>query len=295
MLKIKNLTVKYKNNYALNSVNLNIEEGESIGIVGESGSGKTTLCRVIAGLNKNFIGEVSWKKEYKIQFIFQDPYSSINPRMNIFDIVTEPLQVLGYKKEDCNNLFDSVISEVGLPREIKNKYPHQLSGGQRQRVTIARALISEPDIIICDEPISGLDISLAAQILNLVYDLQKKHNFTLIFVSHDISSVYYLTKRTIVLLNGFIIEEGPTQKLIENPFHPYTKLLISSVLSLDKKDNLFLFEKTSKNYISNCPFYLRCPNLDSECVEWSDNFFDIDGHRVRCVKFRLAKNEKIFN
>ncbi|MCX7641668.1 MAG: ATP-binding cassette domain-containing protein [Elusimicrobiales bacterium] len=297
MIEIKNLSVKYKSFFALKNINLKFENGEKVGVVGQSGSGKTTLCRVIAGIEKNFIGEVNWvDSKSRIQFIFQDPSSSLNPRMKVFDIVTEPLFINNIKdKNQAKNMFDGVMKEVGLVPEVGNKYPHELSGGQRQRVSIARAIIIKPDVLICDEPISSLDISLAAQILNLIDNIYKRHKFTLIFVSHDISSVYYLTDRIVVLLNGHIVEEGVTEKIIENPLHPYTKLLISSILYIGKKSTSNL--KIDKKILdSACPFASQCFYISDICKDYSDVFFSIDNkQRVKCLRYKELIDEKIYS
>lgn len=295
MLNIRNLEVKYGGFFAIRSLDLEIKKGERLGILGQSGSGKTTLCKVIAGVEKSYKGDILWDSlNRKIQFIFQDPVSSLNPRMKIFDIVTEPLIISGIKdKEIIKSLFENAMIEVGLSPDIAINYPHQLSGGQRQRVSIARALIIEPDLLLCDEPISSLDISLAAQVLNLIDELQKKHGFALIFVSHDISSVYYLTEKTIILLKGQVVEEGPTEEIIEKPLHPYTQLLISSILSIGKKHNFNISEKAGISD-SQCPFSFRCHYACDKCRDYKDLFYNYnDNHKVKCVRFMEIFNEKI--
>ncbi|MCX7905612.1 MAG: ABC transporter ATP-binding protein [Elusimicrobiales bacterium] len=288
MVELKNIKVFYKGVCALNNINLKIEKGIKLGVVGQSGSGKTTLCKILSGIEKNFEGEIIWNyKNNKIQFVFQDPVSSLNPRMKIFDIVTEAAVLNGIKdKHKLFNIFKNVINEVGLSVEVGDKYPHQLSGGQRQRVAIARSIIINPDLIIFDEPISSLDVSLASQILNLIYELHNKYRFTLIFVSHDISSIYYLTDNVVVLLNGEIVEEGPTSKVIEKPVHPYTRLLISSVLFTDKKYSSYILPE-KKLVRSLCPFVSRCFYAEDICEKYSGDFFDISyNHRVKCLRYR---------
>lgn len=288
IFEIKNLSVKYRNFYALKDFNLTVKPGEKLGILGQSGSGKTTLCRVIAGIEKKYSGCIvfpSGKK--KIQFVFQDPASSLNPRMKIFDIVTEPLVINKTATDDIKKIFGRVINEVGLSSDVAFKYPHQVSGGQRQRISIARTLTVKPDILICDEPVSSIDISLSAQILNLISDIHKKYEFTLIFVSHDISSLYYLTDRIVVLLNGQKMEEGYSEKIIEKPYHPYTKLLISSILSVGKKQSLSLdFFNNNEKINSLCPFASRCPYISSECENYFGELFNVgEFHRVSCVRW----------
>lgn len=295
MLEIRNLSVVYKRFFALKDINLRIEKGERIGILGQSGSGKTTLSKVIAGIEKDFRGEIIWDSpKRKIQFVFQDSASSLNPRMRIFDIVTESLMIYGVRDRGVlKELFEKTMVEVGLSPDIAFKYPYQLSGGQRQRVSIARALIVEPDLLLCDEPISSLDISLAGQIINLIDEIQKRHGFALIFVSHDISSIYYLTHRAVVLLKGQVVEEGPTQSIIERPLHPYTSLLLSCVLGIEKRMR-FEFSQIWKKIESSCPFAERCMYAGDPCKDYRDEFYSYDdGHRVKCVRFREILDEKI--
>ncbi len=286
IVKIRDLSVKYGSLYALKKVSLDIRSGEKLGVLGQSGSGKTTLCKVIAGVEKEYQGEILWMSEKKdIQFIFQDPASSLNPRMRIFDIVVEPLIIRGFKK-NIRDVFERVMFEVGLNPQLGLKYPHQISGGQRQRVAIARALTTKSKLLICDEPVSGVDISLAAQILNLLYDLQKKYAFGMIFVSHDISFVYYLTERSVVLLNGEVVEYGFTSSIIKKPIHPYTRLLISSILCVGEKKKVYSSLKLTNNK-SFCPFSLRCPNVSEICNSYDGRLFMVeDEHYVSCVRYK---------
>ncbi|MGC8867462.1 MAG: ABC transporter ATP-binding protein [Elusimicrobiales bacterium] len=286
ILELVNVSVKYGDFYALRNVSINIRRGERIGILGQSGSGKTTLCRVIAQIEKNE-GQVLWRSPKRnIQFVFQDPASSLNPRMRVFDIVTEPLVIKGFKKNDLGDIFERVMMDVGLNPTLGSKYPHQISGGQRQRVSIARALTLQPDLLICDEPVSGLDVSVAGQVLNLLDDLQKKYGFAMIFVSHDISFVYYLTEKTVVFLKGEITEIGPTSSIIEKPAHPYTKLLISSILSIGTKKRGF-FDKKSCEIKSPCPFSYRCPYIWRICSYYNGRLFLVqDAHYVSCVRYK---------
>mgnify|MGYP001083729025 CR=1 FL=1 len=284
ILNIKDLSVKYKNFYALRDINLSIKEKEILAICGESGSGKTTLCKVISGIEK-YSGKINFYKNIKIEFIFQDPSSSLNPRMNIFDIISEPLIVREkiYDRKIINEKINNCIKEVGLNPDVLSKYPHQISGGQKQRVAIARSIISEPDILICDEITSSLDISISAQILNLIKDIYEKRKITIIFVSHDISAVYYISTDTIILYRGIIIEKGKTKNIIENPKHPYTKLLVSSILSLKKNEKI-----TTQNNISTlsmCIFSDKCPFYSNECNNYENKLKKIsEDHYVRCIK-----------
>lgn len=285
VIKIKNLSVKYKDFYALKNIDLTVEKGQSVGILGQSGSGKTTLCKIISGIEKPSEGEVYIKKteNAKLQFVFQDPSSSLNPRMKIKEIVTEPLQVSGEKnKSVIDNKYEEIIKKVGLLPDIKNKYPHQLSGGQKQRVAIARAIITDPEILICDEPVSSLDISVSAQILNLLKDLHSEKKFTMIFVSHDISSIYYLCNKTIILFQGNMMEWGDTSDIINNPAHPYTSILISSILSIEReKKDLKIKERET---VSKCLFSRFCFKYNSTCDNYDNDIIKLnDRHFYKCT------------
>lgn len=286
IIEIKDLSVKYKNFYALKNINLTIKKSEIIGIAGQSGSGKTTLLKTIAAIVKPYSGTITYhpdKKNLNIQYVFQDPTSSLDPRMNISDIITEPLLIKGIKnKKNIDTLLENAITKTGLNTDILKRYPHQLSGGQRQRVAIARAIISKPDILICDEPISSLDISISAQILNLLKDLSNEFKFTMIFVSHDISSIYYLTQKTVILYCGEILELGDTNNIINSPLHPYTKILISSILSTKKIDKKIDIVK--RNTTSKCIFSNICPEYIEKCDKFDNNITKIDEHYVKCIR-----------
>lgn len=235
MIEVKNLTKSYrldkkKELLAVDDVNLTIEQGETVGLVGESGSGKSTLGRMILGLVKPTSGEVFFEGKRKtellplrMQMIFQDPYSSLNPRMTIHEILAEPTQIHRLPKR-----VDELLELVGLPQEAKNRYPHEFSGGQRQRIGIARALALNPDFLICDEPISALDVSIQAQIINLLQRLQKELGLTILFIAHDLAIVRYLSTRVAVMHQGKIVECRDADELFSQPSHPYTKNLLSS-------------------------------------------------------------------
>jgi peptide/nickel transport system ATP-binding protein len=290
-IKLENVSVKYKNFYALKDINISVKKGEKIGILGQSGSGKTTLCKIASNIEKPYEGKVELNVEQrgKLQFVFQDPTQSLNPRMKIFDIVTEPLVTNGIKNgEVLNQKFANSIKKVGLSPEVKNKYPHQISGGQKQRVAISRAIINEPEILICDEPISNLDISVSAQILNLLKDLYDELKFTMLFVSHDISSIYYLCDKTIILYRGAIMEWGETQDIINNPAHPYTTLLISSILSTENRD-LKKVKIINRETNSRCLFADICYKYKKECDNYDAQPLKLnDRHYARCL---YAKND----
>ncbi|MER5437035.1 ATP-binding cassette domain-containing protein [Streptomyces sp. NPDC002790] len=232
--------------HALRGVSFSVPRGGRFGIVGESGCGKSTLLRILAGLDKPTSGTVEVEgrditrlKERRLRFVrerlqlvFQDPMSSLDPRMKVGDIVAEPLvaQGIGNRKERVAELLDS----VGLGADAARRYPHQFSGGQRQRISIARALAPRPNIIVADEPVSALDVSVRAQVLNLIADLVDELNLTLVFVSHDLSVVRHVCDSVAVMQAGEIVESGPTEELYENPQHPYTRRLIAAVPTLEK-------------------------------------------------------------
>lgn len=236
MIEVKNLTKVYKIDKkklltAVDQVNLTIEKGETIGLVGESGSGKSTLGRMILGLTLPTSGEIYFEGEKKttllprrMQMIFQDPYSSLNPRMTVQAILAEPTKIHGLEER-----VDELLELVGLPLEAKKRYPHEFSGGQRQRIGIARALALNPDFLICDEPISALDVSIQAQIVNLLQRLQKELGLTILFIAHDLAMVHYLSTRVAVMHQGQIVEVGNAEELFAHPRHPYTQTLLYAV------------------------------------------------------------------
>lgn len=227
---------------AIDSISLTIEEGETLGLVGESGSGKTTLGRSILQLERIDSGEIYYrgrslsslsesdkKKVLKnMQIIFQDPYSSLNPRVTALNQVLEPL-LLHYSKEESLLKAKAILKQVGLDDASFNKYPREFSGGQRQRIGIARAVVVNPEFILCDEPISALDVSIQAQIINLLMDLQKEFGLTYLFISHDLSMVRYISDRIAVMYLGKLVELGPTEAIFNHPQHAYTKKLLQAI------------------------------------------------------------------
>ncbi|MFD7501808.1 ATP-binding cassette domain-containing protein [Streptomyces sp. NPDC059850] len=232
--------------HALRGVSFDIQQGQRFGIVGESGCGKSTLLRILAGLDHPTSGsvaidgrDITGLRESRLKFVrerlqlvFQDPMSALDPRMRVGDIVAEPLvaQGLGNRKERVAELLEA----VGLRADAANRYPHQFSGGQRQRISIARALAPRPKVIVADEPVSALDVSVRAQVLNLIADLVDELSLTLVFVSHDLSVVRHVCDRVAVMHAGQIVETGPTEQVYEDPQHPYTRRLIAAVPTLDK-------------------------------------------------------------
>ncbi|MBO0438080.1 ABC transporter ATP-binding protein [Vagococcus fluvialis] len=233
---------------AIDDVSLSIYEGETLGLVGESGSGKTTLGRSVLQLETIDEGNISYrgkvlsdlkkdeKKEWlkKMQIIFQDPYSSLNPRMTALEQVLEPLE-LTFSKEEALEKAKGMLHKVGFTEEMFGKYPKEFSGGQRQRIGIARAVAVEPEFILCDEPISALDVSIQAQVINLLMELQKELGLTYLFISHDLSMVRYISDRIAVMYLGRIVELGPSEEIFNNPQHVYTKRLLRAIPIADPK------------------------------------------------------------
>ncbi|HEY2593222.1 MAG TPA: ATP-binding cassette domain-containing protein [Chloroflexota bacterium] len=216
---------------AVDDVSFELEREETLGVVGESGSGKTTLMKLLLGLEKPDAGSVRYRGgslRREVQVVFQDPASALDPRMRVGEIITEPLQVLGIPGDRQARLAE-LLSAVGLPLAAARRYPHEFSGGQRQRIAIARALAPRPRVLIGDEPVSALDVSVRAQILNLLEDLRVGFQLTLILVSHDLSVVRHMTDRVLVVQQGRIVEEGPTRAVFRAPQHAYTRLLLESI------------------------------------------------------------------
>lgn len=292
---------------AVNDVSISLFEGETYGLVGESGSGKSTTGRTILGLTKATSGEVLYKdedltklskskmREFRkdLQFVFQDPFSSLNPRKRIGEILEEPLIIhkMGNKEERLKLIFD-ILESVGLQKEHFYRYPHEFSGGQRQRLSIARAFILDPKIVICDEPVSALDVSIQSQILNMLKDLQKQRRMTLLFISHDISVVRYISDRIGIMYLGNIVEEASTDQLFSGALHPYTQALFSAVPNRDKTQKITLKGEIPSplNPPSGCVFHTRCPFATDRCKSEIPKLRDIkDNHKVAC---HYAEEEK---
>lgn len=283
--------------YAVDGVNFEIARGETLSLVGESGCGKSTVGKAILKLFPLTEGEVILNGERfdtregrelrqarrHIQVVFQDPFASLNPRMKVGDIIAEPLRNFGMAKDKraLEKRIADLIQKVGLPRDAAKRFPHEFSGGQRQRIGIARALAAEPDLIICDEAVSALDVSVKAQIVNLLQDLQRELGLALLFISHDLAIVEHMTHRVAVMYLGRIVEMGPRDALFAKPQHPYTQALLSAVPSLDPDDKagriiLSGDVPNPSSPPSGCRFHTRCPKAFARCRTEEPKTWQID-------------------
>lgn len=309
LLKVRNLTKKYtsgnKTVSAVSAVNLDLFQGETLGLVGESGCGKSTIGKCLLRLIEPTEGSIqfegkeitSLKGSSLLEFrksasmIFQDPYASLNPRMTAKDIIAEPLDIHRLAKGEARDKrVEELLKLVGLPLESLSRYPHEFSGGQRQRIGIARSLAANPRLLICDEPISALDVSVQAQIINLLKTLQQKMGLTILFIAHDLRVVKYLSARVAVMYLGSIVEVATSDELYRNPLHPYTKALLSAIPVPDPK-----FERKRSRQIlhgevpspfnppTGCPFVTRCPIATEHCKVVAPLLREVTpGHWVAC-------------
>lgn len=284
---------------AVDGVSFTIHEGETLGLVGESGCGKSTLARTILFLEEPTDGEILFQGRpltadrvrdlrRRAQMVFQDPYLSLPPRMKVGSIIADPLRIHGV--EDGSSVSDRVgqlLIDVGLKREDADRYPHELSGGQRQRVGIARALSVQPALIVADEAVSSLDVSVQAQILNLLQDLQERHRLAYLFISHDLGVVKYMSHRVAVMYLGEIVELAPAQELHDRPLHPYTKALMSAAPSLHatqmQRTRLRGEPPDPRNPPSGCKFHPRCPIAQDVCASDAPTLEEwLPGRKVAC-------------
>lgn len=290
--------------HAVENVDLEVYEGETLGIVGESGSGKSTLARLIMRLIPATGGEVFFKGEdlltlsrsamserrKHIQMVFQDPYASLNPRFTVGYSISEALLTnhIVEGKKQAEERAKELLELVGLLPEVYHSYPHEFSGGQRQRICIARAIALQPQLLLCDEAVSALDVSVQAQVLNLLNDLKDELNLTYIFITHDLAVVKYISDRIMVMYLGQVMELAPADKLFEHVYHPYTEALISAIPEpvVDRETNRILLEgdiPSPVNPPAGCPFHTRCPKVCDRCRETLPALREIEpGHLVRC-------------
>ena len=292
---------------AVDGISFTVRKGETLGLVGESGCGKSTTGRAILQLYRPTAGTVRFGgaalNEIKgrslrafrrrMQMIFQDPYSSLNPRMNVAGIISEPMVIHGlYKGNERTERVEAILDQVGLNPYFAKRYPHEFSGGQRQRIGVARALAVEPEFIVLDEPVSALDVSIQAQIINLLEDLQEEYNLTYLFIAHDLAVVRHISDRVAVMYLGKIMELAQSNELYENPLHPYTRALLSAVPITDPE-----VERTRERIIltgdvpspvrppPGCVFQTRCPIAIDECREVIPEFREVQpNHWVACLR-----------
>ncbi|MGL5651566.1 MAG: ABC transporter ATP-binding protein [Paraclostridium sp.] len=286
---------------AVDDVSFYIKKGETLGLVGESGCGKSTLGRTLIRLYDVTEGEILFDgeniskknekhlKEFRkrTQTIFQDPYASLNPNMNVMEIICEPLDIhTNYSKSEKKDIVYNLLEKVGLKKEHANRYPHEFSGGQRQRIGIARALSVKPDFIFCDEPISALDVSVQAQVINLLEDLQEELGITYLFIAHDLSMVKHISDRVGVMYLGKIVEIGSSEDIYNNPRHPYTKALLSSIPIIGEKTKSEVLDGDVPSPInppSGCRFRTRCKYKTLICEQKEPIMIKTDGeHFVAC-------------
>ena len=310
LLEVNNLKKYFRNPmgtlHAVDDISFELENGKTLGVVGESGCGKTTLGRTIIHLLEPTDGKILFEGQdisaptthqlvalrEKMQIIFQDPYSSLNPRMSVSEAITEPLLVQRkLSKADIRAEVKTLMDTVGLAERFENAYPHELDGGRRQRIGVARALALKPNFIVCDEPVSALDVSIQAQIINLMLDLQEERGLAYMFVTHDLSVVKYISDDIMVMYLGQMVEKAPSDMLFQNPLHPYTKALLSAIPVPDvhnkKKRIIMQGELTSPiNPKPGCRFMARCQYASEECSMPQTLEEDSPEHFIACCKYK---------
>ena len=313
ILELEDLVIRYGSGRkarsaapAVDKVSISIAPGETVGLVGESGSGKTTIGKAILGLQGVSSGSIKYEgKEIaqasprerrklagKLRAIFQDPYSSLNPRLTVGASLIEPLTLVGVSRAEALRRAGDLFTAVGLPAEAIDRYPRQFSGGQRQRIAVARALITDPSLVICDEPVSALDLSTQAQVLNLLADLRAERGLSYLFIAHDIAVVTFLAQRVVVLYRGQVMEEGPSREVTIRPRHPFTQALVAaSPVPRPAEQAMRRAARESSGVKSagvvdvksvGCPFASRCPLATELCITVRPELRQLGGSRVAC-------------
>lgn len=315
LLEIKDLYVEYKSNkgiwggvqviHAVNGVSLDVKKGEILAIAGESGCGKSTLAKAIVRLENAKSGKIDFNnrnilsmdkhelKNYRknAQMVFQNPYASLNPKMKISETLKEPLKInTDLSDDEINKIIKEKIEQVGLSCDCLDLYPHEFSGGQRQRIAIARALVLSPQFILADEPVSALDVSIQAQIINLLKELKENYDLTLILITHDMSVIKYLADRVAIMYLGEIVEIGRTEEVFKNPKHPYTQALLSAVPQINEEETQRIIlngDLPSPSALpSGCKFHTRCPKCFDRCPKEQPVDIKIsDTHFVKCFLY----------
>lgn len=293
-------------NHAVDDVSFTVSKGETLGVVGESGCGKSTLGRTIIRLNEATSGKVLFngndithikgrklvEARYHMQIIFQDPYSSLNPRKTIEETILEPLRRLHkYSGSELRDVAEDLMKKVGIDERLRESYPHELDGGRRQRVGIARAMAFNPEFIVCDEPVSALDVSVQAQVLNLLMDLQEQMGLSYLFITHNLSVVRHVASSICVMYLGQIVEKSPTEELFQDTLHPYTKALLSAIPTTDiyhpvHRIKLYGEITSPINPKPGCRFAARCPYADEQCHQPQKLEEVLPDHYVLCCKAR---------
>jgi oligopeptide transport system ATP-binding protein len=291
---------------AVDGISFTIQEGEVVGLVGESGCGKSTVGRTLVSLQEAKEGNIYYRGELinskknvkalrkNIQYIFQDPYSSLNPRMTVKTILSRPMQIfhLCRNQEELDEKLAKLLADVGLLKEHGMRFPHEFSGGQKQRISVARALAVEPELIIADEPTAALDVSIQAQILKLLETLRAQRHLTMLFISHDLGVIEYISDRVLVMYLGKIVEMGPTRAVIDHPLHPYTKALLSAVpknptQKSSERIKLAGGIPSAASIPSGCRLHPRCPYAKEECKSYDEELIQTeDGRLVSCLLYR---------
>jgi oligopeptide/dipeptide ABC transporter ATP-binding protein len=301
IVKVQNLTKRFSLEsgffarkdrfvYALNDVSFNIERGKTYGLVGESGCGKSTTAKILVGMYKADSGSVefSFKKDERdaVKYVFQDPSRSLNPRMSVYTVLTDGLKHSKKwpGKEKAREMAEQILEEVGLDKSDLDRRPQEFSGGQRQRISIARGLMAGPELLICDEVVSALDVSIQGQILNLLQDLRAKRGLTYFFIAHDLRVSCYFCDTIGVMYRGVLVEEAPARDLYKTALHPYTKLLFEGSMHSSAQENGEV--KSVLSSLTGCPYAHRCPKAGEQCRTSLPEWKEVSaGHKVRCFFF----------